>query len=1573
MAIGTLGSAGDQFRDFLGGSQHDIGQGLQAVLSSYANPDGNFIRLADRAGNMFQLNSSEYQSVFDHDAQNQYAETWYAEYRAVLLMRAEALKKKLSRAYTHILENSIYAPIRPNESYAPQANRDVNDIDASSPLNFYAGGTPQGPPTPTNAILDTNDYLHPDWFSGSSKKSAGNAYDDIRQYINQKYPLDDIDGDGNVVTYNQGSQSTPAFDGGYNIGAEQGTDATYYDLWGANHGTANVYDLNSVSAGTPVWSDIALKMNVPPSTSTTHFVLTGSISNQYYIEIPPGQSSASPSVAALLPTTVSSHFDLGGGKFSKTEATNLAGMGLGANIIETAPNSGVYVLNSGTRFFDPRTIPSQQMFYAGSTADQNGPITGMNMNPLLVGPPGANLAEQDVMTAAPGSFPAYQIGFVDSWYEARALQKREAQVEAAYQAYLDGMTNINNYKASKGKTPWTYEQVMDQVFTAIDTVGGSGAPGAPLPPGSPPPVPSGTPTKGNTFNGLMPYGYYYFPGPTPGTTAIKHTPVNDLYMAGSDYSPGTPIGTYAPGTGAPTTDPGSVYRLIYDRLSMAADPSGMPGGNSGSAALSGSQPTPSGTISFPATPQPAADRQVAGGANQSHLYLPIPVGAAEMAGTGQPNINYSQGTAGLTDTTNTVPGQITANPMDVISKLFVGRQWDYSPGFDGRNTVQGTVDVAPVKYEAETISTHLMVLPGWFYDASGSSGDVVGQALVTLPPAIDGLAWQRVASQFGLGRIDDYVNALMGGPFFQVGGGSDSLGIYDIDGSTTKYSIAVGFGMGIGGIYWGHTSAIGTIDRIEELMDNSGVDAGSGVQNPAGGGGDPGPFFDLMKGSLTVLAGLGASPVGDMSVFPNVGLAGFHFDANIPIPIPPPIGLSFLNIPMTTYGSASYDILTDYMYRYLDAMKHEVVDSLSVYSYATSGGYAMDSYGMRGEYHFTEKTALNALKKMPDLFGFVPIADAIQTGIDMMGLSNYNIDNWSLKTDGILMGDYRHSFSAGEAREMDTGAFFTTASFLTQFQVKNMSYTYWTETHQNEEAANMDTLRMLVLTGKELMKFLGKTIFGVAGQLKWDGPLAQATLTVLNMMLKGFQESVNEAVIWDLLLHDQDSKGFVTTIKVTQSSLKSEGYDFIEDERKLFAFDYQGGPKLGIMQKAIGGGFGSFETPNQVLNGMANTRRYKPYMTGVDGRAGRQGWGGAGVGDTSNNAYASQAGNGEEKVHYLSRHEGQTSRYDDNWDITAGFWEDTGLGDINEVYVRKNTVTYNSAITNGLGAAPEPVVTTTIDRYVGSHNRIIGRGYDGAQPLDLQTFRTGYFSKKYFGSYITASTSELGPGATVVNSNLVQFGVTGSVDGRSGVNINLHGGENYYDRKNDYQLTMTAADGTVIDLKREAALAPTLGGHMQIGSVDLNNANQLFGASTTGETNELVSTIYDYMRVKSDGSNAQLVREYRDVFNLGLLDDLFITSSANAASGGGITSSIRLKFRSGIDVTGIAASATAGEINTGTYETAMTNQVVGTGTLQVEPGYLGSRDIFKNSSRAIMDIYLDSYFAFKRQPKTPAK
>merc|ERR1712100_289556 len=102
----------------------------------------------------------------------------------------------------------------------------------------------------------------------------------------------------------------------------------------------------------------------------------------------------------------------------------------------------------------------------------------------------------------------------------------------------------------------------------------------------------------------------------------------------------------------------------------------------------------------------------------------------------------------------------------------------------------------------------------------------------------------------------------------------------------------------------------------------------------------------------------------------------------------------------------------------------------------------------------------------------------------------------------------------------------------------------------------------------------------------------------MNFMLDGFEEQLNEAVMWDLLMRDQSDKGgvikksilpTVASVSRSTSSLTSEGYDFLEDERKLFAYDYEEVRKPGILDKLKSFGQGSFEIPNQLMAGTGNT------------------------------------------------------------------------------------------------------------------------------------------------------------------------------------------------------------------------------------------------------------------------------------------------------------------------------------------------------------------------------------------------
>jgi hypothetical protein len=1563
MSLGALGSSSQNFRDFLGGGQRDISRGLQAVLGAY-DPSGNSGRLIDRGRGMYSLNTSEYDAAYNFDSQNSWAESWYSEYRAVLQLRAEALKKKMNRAYTKVLENSMYAPMRPDEKWAPQANLDRNDIKADDPLQL-PGPTDEVIPPIEKAEPNLN-YNHPEWFEpDGDEKTSDNAYDDIRRYMNLKFPFADLDADGDKISFDGGADGDPN-DGSYSVSSESGYNDKYLDLWDAGLGQGNhIYDLNNVNslggAAGSWWKEIAEQMNVPPSTSTQNFQWTATGGDRYYIEIPAGKDFRD--VASLLPSTLSGTGQFGswkagteptGGSLQwKTFWSGASGFIEDDLVPGPPPSGGPWVeyklIDAGTKLYDTRTIANDGGLFtnnSGYGAPANNYTTGITLNPQLAAPPGANQAEQDMVVTT--SMPVYQQDFVDSWLEARALQKREAQIEAAYKAYKDGSDAIG--------ADMTYRQKMDQVFTALDQLagltdginGGGSTPVGPGPipsgpggPSFPPPPPAGGPVSfppdvGNPSGGVdmsntIPYGFHLIPNaPAPGYS-VSGT-LNDVYGHGRDYA------------GTNSAEAGSIYYMIYKRLSYAAtDPSApvdVPSGATGTPGTVNSGSDKFGDVTYPPTGS-GGNHGYADVPGDSGLYTPIPVGAAENTDNGQPNINIGDaGTDELSDTMKQVPDH--AYDYETLSNLFVGRQWDKVPGVGDDYTREA--GVGAVKYERETISSHMMMLPGWY---GGSSDGLVGSALLTLNPPIEGLALQTGASFANWGRIDDFTNTWMGGAFLRVGGGADSSGFPDLDGSPTKYNIGVGIGVGTLGFFWGHTSALGRLRDITIGNDEPGDTSAEGADMTT----RVGPLFTALKFTLEAMAAISkiGGGEGDISIFPNVGIAGFNFDANlpIPIPIPPPgPGITFLNIPMTTYGGISFDLMTWYFYEFLESLKHKILDSVSVFSYATSGGFAMDSYGMRAEYHFTETGAFETLNGIPSL-GPIDFGDIAETVIDLLGNINDGdqINQASLKERLLLK---RHSNQAGEARELDTGAFFSTAAFLSQFHVDELEYSYWTASQQNEEVANMDTARMLLTSGKEIIQAMGKALFIASGNVNPASFTGAAIIMTMNMLQKTFFEGVSDAVMWDIFFHDQNQSGFVTSSQIKSSRFQSEGYDFIEDERKLFESDYQSTNKKGVIQQLAGAALGEFQSPNVVLEGLANTRRYKTDMTGIDATAGRERNIGAENREEANRNVALDGSDPNQTI--LGVH-------DSSWSIHDGFWNDTGLGDINEVYVRKNTVSWTN-INDGFGdGGLTPTVSTQIDRYVGSHNRIFGRSYDGGSALNLQSFRTGYFRDKYFGEYITLAT-----GNNIQNTRAQNITLYEGTDQERDAALILHGGKGYYDRRKDYSMkfTLNNSPGSEIILNAQQALNPTLGGGLKLASIDKNDPNAVLGRDVSGQENPLTALLQEHMRVKDDGSNMQLVREYRDVFSLGLLDDTFISISVNSPLGGGISSSIRINFNSDTNATSA--------VNLGAFETeAADNYTVGNG------GYLGNRAVFKNASRAKIDIFLNSYVAFRRKAEVPSQ
>lgn len=1457
MSIGTLGQGGERFRDFLSGGQKDLGTGLQNVLSSYQDPSGNFGRLNNRSRGMFELNNTEFNTFEKADSHNQWAEKWYLEYRAVLQMRADALKKKLSRAYTKVLERAIYAPMDPGTVWAPEANRDQNDIRADDPSQIFQGTTAQAGSLPPTLPPPIPSFSHAEWFSGTGglgapggASSSGNAYDDIRRYINFKAPLVDLDGDGETIEWDDGASQ-------------------YVNRDTTNRGSYG--DLKNNSA----FNDAKFENNLGPSVPIANFVASG---GGYYITI-----AAQGEIAAL---------NGPGPNFSWPDGGTPAGADTGHTFTEgfsssttfafvgTQPTSGgpwteyVY-FGAGTKAYDPSTAPTsgeEGLFSGADTfpAPANNVVGGIVLNPKLTDPNTVNVSVDDASQLQNPQHPnltADQKGFVDSWEEARSLQRREAQIEAAYTAYQEGSARM----AACGVT-MTYYKKMDMVFTGLDGLfppGGGLGGGFPGGGSTNPPGLSNAGGAGTPYDSIVPYGYY-LKDPTAGLGGPYSGTTNPIYGFGRAHNP-------TPGK----EDSPSVYTAVWDQLQQAA------------AAGSGKITPPSGTT------LPTGPSATTGGGNSpapvtrayatndtgSGLYTPTPYGAADQGAAG--GLDMSQP---LEDTLNQAQAQ--AQAISDISNFFLGRQWDKVPGATDQGS--GKIDgQGAVIYEAETIASHVLPLPGWY---GGITDLLVGSALLTLTPPIDGLAVQNFAAGLNWGKLDDAIKTALGGSFLRVGGASDASGPIDLDfNRTNKYNVAVGIGAGALGLFWGQTSAIGRLTDIAKMNAT-------------------GPIITALNAAVGAVGSVpGLNQLTNMSIFPNIGIAGANLDFNIPIPIPMPTGpVTFINIPLTVVSGASWDYMTWFFSEFLDSLKHEILDSVSAYSYSSSGGYAMDSGALRGEYAFVEKGALESVKNIPKI-GPIDIGGMIADYIGAFAGSD-ELNNSSIQ-DRLL--EQRHSYGALEKRDTDTGAFFSTAAFLSQFELDNMEYSYWTATHQNEEVANMDLMRGLLVSGKELMLLASKGLFGMSLETftSITGMIANA---MVGMLLGSLQNSVAQGLIWDLMFHDQGQSGFSVPVNITESSLKAEGYDFIEDDKKLYEGDFEAVSKTGLIANLVG----SFKAPRVQIDGWANTRRYKPEFDGVDVYAGRQGYG--------NNVNVS----------------------DTSWDIHSGFWADSGLGDINEVYVRKNTVQagkVTTGLSNAITAGSQ--VTTEVHRFVGSENRIFGRGYDGGDPLNLSEFRTGYFSDKYFGGSLGSATR---PNQTV--------------DGNKATII-YHTGKNYYDRKLDYTMKFTfAEDGNAVSLSDNAALAPTLGGRIKIADIDANpgGAANVLGADTTGNVNVLNQVLEDYLVVKADGSNRGLVEKYRDVFKLGFLDNVFVNASANTPMGGGVQSSIRISFKSGADSTGTATITNDDQ----TYNRSYFGGVDADGVDNIA----GNADDFsgslylKNAAAISAEVYLDSFFSFRRRP-----
>ncbi|MFN4149373.1 MAG: hypothetical protein ACK4IX_00375 [Candidatus Sericytochromatia bacterium] len=90
--------------------------------------------------------------------------------------------------------------------------------------------------------------------------------------------------------------------------------------------------------------------------------------------------------------------------------------------------------------------------------------------------------------------------------------------------------------------------------------------------------------------------------------------------------------------------------------------------------------------------------------------------------------------------------------------------------------------------------------------------------------------------------------------------------------------------------------------------------------------------------------------------------------------------------------------------------------------------------------------------------------------------------------------------------------------------------------------------------------------------------------------------------------------------------------------------------------------------------------------------------------------------------------------------------------------------------------------------------------------------------------------------------------------------------------------------------------ASGMAGVRGLGAAAVAADNQQFGAAADGTLNEVNRVLYEHLHLREDGRNLSTIREYRDVFDSGLMKNIFLSGQTYHPSGGGITSSIEIRY-----------------------------------------------------------------------------
>ena len=675
---------------------------------------------------------------------------------------------------------------------------------------------------------------------------------------------------------------------------------------------------------------------------------------------------------------------------------------------------------------------------------------------------------------------------------------------------------------------------------------------------------------------------------------------------------------------------------------------------------------------------------------------------------------------------------------------------------------------------------------------------------------------------------------------------------------------------------------------------------------------------------------------------PTVGMASGGIEVGIPITI---YGVTF-----TFFGGARHqqtrDIAAEFVEKFLAAVKPLVVEAIQTQAYSSSSGTAFDTYASRGEYHFNNPGYLEAMKKLTvNIFGIeIPIGSLINDFVrggglaSLVGLvgsgSGWTSDAYGTDVNGVSAGtrmfDYQHAVQGAENRETESGGFFATQSFLSQFQLKNMESNYWIGTQQNEELMNNDMLRSLQTAGGQLLDIMMNTISAVANPGGTNsGKVSQALNTIFGL-IRDMDASKKQEMWYKLLYGDINLKG---TGLGQESYVVGEGFNYAEPDHKPFEgdsdFNYpeQSPPSVAsLLNSAFGGSSDLFAAhpPDFIMDGYSSTMRFRKATDAAAGMAptiANSKLAAEHVGIAALTPTVSTAVNGYGPRGYAGRGSAYPSTADN------GFWNDTALGTTNEVYVGTRKVVFNN-LDQGFGAFETATITDTTahtggsgitdtgtaggtsvtdilgatrktyasaDRYIGADTRAFGKRYDAVDPINFESFNTAMYTN-------TTGISGIGP-------------------------------RYHYDRRNQYSLSFqSTASNNVVNLQGSQALNPSIGGFIKMAEIDKNKTDdallqyesvnqntlmkttstannvlnlknqvrganeQKFGGSADGKLNELNQVLYEAMHLRADGRNLSEFNQYRDVFNMGYMKNFFVSGQSYHPSGGGVTSSIEIRY-----------------------------------------------------------------------------